>query len=362
MQPASHEAMQLARRLRQLREQQWPDARRRLTQKDLAEALSAEGTLAAATVSSWESSSAPKLPPQHRLRAYARFFATPRSVQAQSPELLPFEALTAEEQAAYKKLETELLRLRSLAAEDPAVEEVASGRSWHFTDTGPVTLVCAELPKYQTGRLAIPSDPNYTELQGYADIDALVELHGHIRAENSRMPVHFRIPPKIEHDDLTGHIILLGGVVWNQITEELSELAKLPVRQSKHVPELDSGEIFLADIDGEVREFWPKWKDEEHTVLAEDVGLLARVPNPLNSSRTLTICNGIHSRGVYGAVRSLTDTHLHDSNERYISANFRNSPSFAILMSVKVINNKAITPDFNSNGVVLYQWSQGTAS
>ena len=70
-------------------------------------------------------------------------------------------------------------------------------------------------------------------------------------------------------------------------------------------------------------------------MLAEDVGLLARVPNPLNSSRTLTICNGIHSRGVYGAVRSLTDAQLRESNERYISANFGDSGSFAILMSVK---------------------------
>ena len=60
MQPASPEATRLARRLRQLREQQWPDAR--LTQKTLARAFSAEEALAAATVSSWESGSAPKIP------------------------------------------------------------------------------------------------------------------------------------------------------------------------------------------------------------------------------------------------------------------------------------------------------------
>ena len=87
-----------------------------------------------------------------------------------------------------------------------------------------------------------------------------------------------------------------------------------------------------------------------------DVGLLARVPNPLNSSHTLTICNGIHSRGVYGAVNTLIDDSLRDSNERYISANFGDA-SFAILMSVNVIENDPITPDFNSNGIVLYKWS-----
>ena len=97
-------------------------------------------------------------------------------------------------------------------------------------------------------------------------------------------------------------------------------------------------------------------------MLAEDVGLLARVPNPLNSSRTLTICNGIHSRGVYGAVRSLTDAQLRDANERYIAANFGQSDSFAILMSVQVIKNKAMTPDFSSDGVVLYQWPQEKAA
>ena len=114
MQPASPEATRLARRLRHLREQHWPDAR--LTQKILAAAFSAEEALAAATVSSWESNSAPKLPPRRRLRAYARFFATQRSVEM-PPTLLPFEVLTPDEQAVCMKLEAELLKLRSLAAE-----------------------------------------------------------------------------------------------------------------------------------------------------------------------------------------------------------------------------------------------------
>jgi hypothetical protein len=96
-------------------------------------------------------------------------------------------------------------------------------------------------------------------------------------------------------------------------------------------------------------------------VLTKDVGLFARVPNPLNASRTLTICNGIHSRGVYGAVRSLTDAELRDGNERYISENFGDAASFGILMSVQVIKNQAMTPDFNSPDMVLYKWVQDAA-
>lgn len=354
MQSVSPEAARLARRLRQLRQQQWPDVR--LTQARLAKAFSGEEPLKATTVSSWETNNSPRLPPAHRLRAYARFFATERSVEASSARLLPLEQLTPDEKVLYGKLEKELLDLRrDVADEDPDDEDIPVTRSWHFTDDGPITLVCAELPGDQQGPLADPSNPNHTELQMYADADALAELHGHIRAENPRLIPRFKIPTKVDHDDLTGHIILIGGLVWNQMTARLSKLANLPIQQVEH-PGLDSGEIFRAKIGDDEQEFWPKWTDGDQKLLAEDVGLLARVPNPLNSSRTLTICNGIHSRGVYGAVRTLTDTHLRDVNERYISEKFGKSTTFAILMSVKVIENKAVTPDFNSDGVVLYQW------
>lgn len=358
MQPAPP-VLQLALRLRQLRQEHWPDAG--LTQDKLAKAFSAEETVAAATVSSWESLSSPKLPPRRRLLAYARFFATPRSVESE-PELLPIEQFTPDEKAAYKKLEAELLGLRGAASGESPQEELSFSRSWHFTDIGLVTIFCAQLPLDKIGPLGNPSDPNYTELHTYADVDALWELTGHIRAENPLMTVHHRVPSEVVPDDLTaGHVILLGGIVWNEIAESLSEQASLPVRQVER-PELSTGEIFIAEEDGEEREFWPKWKDQDRTVLSQDVGLLARVPNPLNASRTLTICNGIHSRGVYGAVRALTDKALRDSNERYIFTNFGDSDSFVILTSVKVIKNHAITPDFNTEGVVLYQWPRGIAA
>jgi len=134
-------------------------------------------------------------------------------------------------------------------------------------------------------------------------------------------------------------------------------MAQLPVRQVTNAA-LDSGDIFVADIDGEEREFWPEWAGK---ALVADVGLLARVPNPLNAACTLTICNGIHSRGVYGAVRTLTDANLRGGNERFIAAIFEDAKSFAILMSVKVIKNKVMTPDFNSPDVVLYQWASDAA-
>jgi hypothetical protein len=357
VQLVSPTALELSQRLRQLRQQTWPDVR--LTQGALAKALGDEEPLAAATVSSWESPTTPKLPPRHRMLAYARFFATRRSVEAE-PKLLPMDSLTEEEEVAYQELEAELLGLRNAASQTSPGEDVAIRRSWHFPDAGPATLVCAQLPANETGPLAAPANPNFTELLAYADLDALMELHGHIRAENPAMDVFFKLATGVKPDDLSGHVILVGGIAWNDVTERLSEMARLPVRQVGD-PSLNSGEIFIADVDGKEHKFWPKWKDSSHAELIEDVGLLARVSNPLNSSRTLTICNGIHSRGVLGAVRSLTDARLRDANERYISKNFGSSASFAILMSVRIIEGRAMTPDFNSAGGVLRQWPLGVA-
>jgi hypothetical protein len=353
MQPAPPAALQLALRLKQLR-QQWP----RLTQDKLAAAFSTEESLASATVSSWESLKSPKLPPAQRLNAYARFFAAARSVEGK-PRLLKLDELTPDERKEYEKLDSELLRLRSAASGELPETELTFKRSWNFPDTGRITLVCAQLPDGQMGPFGNPSNPNYTELQAYADIDALIELFGHIRAENPVSLVRFRTPSEIQRDELSGHLILLGGVVWNDITGRLSGMARLPIKQVEH-PDVDSGEIFVANVGGELRQFFPQWSDEGagKRVLTEDVGLLARVPNPLNASRTLTICNGVHSRGVYGAARTLTDVELRDGNERYISSTFGDAESFGILMSVKVIENQTITPDFNTPDVVLYKWGQ----
>jgi hypothetical protein len=346
--------LRLAQRLRDLREKHWPDVQ--LTQAVLATALGAEEGLSPATVSTWESPTSPKLPPRNRILAYARFFATRRSIDGATPRLIPPDDLSDDERDDYLALESELLALHEAARKPSARDEVAVTRSWHFADSGPVTVICAKLPKTETGSLANPADPNYTELLSYADLDALVELHGHIRAENSTMDVFFRLSSRFDPDHLSGHLVLLGGIGWNEITEQLSEMTPLPIRQVSD-PAVETGEIFVVERDGKERRFLPKWADAGRT-LVQDVGLIARTPNPLNSNRSLTICNGVHSRGVLGAVRTLTDARLRDSNEKYIVENFSDPSYFAILMRVAVIGGKTMTPDFRAPNCVLYTWPE----
>lgn len=227
--------------------------------------------------------------------------------------------------------------------------------TWHFTDSGPVTLICAHLPEKMTSLLADPANPNYTEFLSFADLDALVELYGHIRAANPAMDVSIKPSSRFDDGDLSGHLVLIGGIAWNDISEQISEMSQLPIKQVVDA-EIETGEIFVVHRGGEQQRFLPKW-DVSHGELIEDVGLIARTPNPLNTSRSLTICNGIHSRGVVGAVKTLTDAKLRESNERYIAETFSGQSSFAILMRVPVIARRTTTPEFRSANCILYQWS-----
>jgi hypothetical protein len=106
----------------------------------------------------------------------------------------------------------------------------------------------------------------------------------------------------------------------------------------------------------------PRWREgnpgtqDKPGVLLEDVAMLARLPNPYNVLRTLTYCNGIHSRGVLGAVRCLTDPAVRDDNERYLEETFLGSDRFVILMRVPVLGSRTISPSLKSPGAVLFQW------
>ncbi|MBO0883192.1 MAG: helix-turn-helix transcriptional regulator, partial [Mycobacterium sp.] len=228
---ATPELLQLAARLRELRQKRWPGIR--LTQAALARALGDDEPLAAATVSSWESHVAPKMPPPERLLAYARFFATRRSVEGRErPRLVPMDKLSNEEVKAYKELETELLTLRDAAGVSALRRGQADPGFWEFSDPGPVDIVCAQLPAEEAGRQADPALPNLTELRSLADLDSLIQLYGHIRAENPATPVYFGASAKVVPDDLTGHVVLLGWMTCDKITESLSEMTSLPIRQA----------------------------------------------------------------------------------------------------------------------------------
>ena len=174
-----------------------------------------------------------------------------------------------------------------------------------------------------------------------------------MRACNPHLDVFYKLSSEVYEEDLTSGIVALGGIGWNPVMVEIQEAVAqtLPIRQ-KEDPSLDTGEIFIVE---EERRFEPTWRDVKRKELKEDVAFLARLPNPYNLSRTLLICNGIHSRGVLGAVRCLADTRVREANEHWLAERFPDG-EFALLLRVRVKEGRTMAPDLLDPRTRLFEW------
>ncbi len=434
----------LALRLRDLRTQ-WPGTV--VTQRQLAEALGVSVPL----ISSWESTTASALPSENWLQAYARFFATPRSVEADKPRLLELRELTAEEERARRELIDELVELREAALRPSGTRQqtgALGGRFYYFADGQPVRIISSRLSPYEVQ----PSPPSaellesarrlralvgddapvgvdeaLTELERYVsaaptlqqlvdmgwsrreaideadwtrlargfagggvqyanpwhpnaihslwngDMDAVIELQGHIRAENPGTDVRWLLDAEVQPDDLTaGHVVILGsGTTFLSDAggplEYLRRRLDLPVRPVFSPDDVEYGGQFIVSLDDEGRPSLsgrrfemhaPRFLEKEGVRVSEhgeplleyDVALLWRTANPLNTSATVTVCTGIFSRGTYGAARALTDAHLRGRNEKYLAEHL-DLTDFWMLMHIPVFSGPAgaltVTPDLS---------------
>ena len=361
----------LARRLRGLREQHWPD--RKVTQLQLAIALGGDKPLSVPLISSWEARADPRIPPPARLEGYAAVFATPRSFEGDEPRRLNFSDMTDEEQGVMSELLQELMQLRSNALRAGALEGGAAtvstpgeiGRSlsrnpWRFPSDQTITIVCAQWPPHMLAKIPYTdvNDPDYIDLLTYSELDALFELHGHLRAVNPENQVNLRIAGKLTSDDYTSHLVSLGGVDWNTITSTAMQRLPLPVQQIAKW-DVPGEQYFQVDDNGTVSKHKPdlmESPDHHKGILTHDVALFARAVSPFNQKRTITICNGMYGRGTYGVVRALTDARFRDRNADYIKSRFGDSQTYCILTRVPILYGATLTPDWTDGEYRLFEW------
>jgi hypothetical protein len=360
----------LARRLRALREEHWPG--RKVNQAQLAAALSGAGKpVSVPLISSWESRTNPTVPPMSRIQDIARFYASPRSFDGKADRLLSLDELTAPERAAWEGLLQELTRLRSEAldapgtAPDPAItQEIAQpfgAEPYRFRPGDRITVVCGQVPDDKLDEMPYtdPLDPDFIASYRYSDLDALIELFGHLRAANPASPVGFRTADQLSEDDYTGHLISLGGVDWNVATSSVLARLQLPVVQVNDWDRARGAYFEVTEDDGRQVPHRPRLEESGgKEILLEDVALFARAVSPYNQKRFVTICNGMYGRGTYGAVRALTDERFRDRNMEYIQARFASSEAFCILTRVTVENTKTLTPDWTLPETRLFEWSR----
>lgn len=364
----------LAERLRALRIQGWPG--RPVTQRQIAQALGASPPL----VSSWENPMGGAVPPEERIHAYARFFATERSVAAEPARLVEVGDLTAEEEQRRVHLLEELLVLRQGALGDPApVGRAAS--FWHYPDGQPVRIISNVLAAGGSrSEYADPWHPNHIASMRYTDIDAVLELYGQIRAENPGSDVACLAADQVTAHTFSSHVVVLGG--GDEVTaggpggtagpvdllDYYRRRLSLPVAVHEHPdgdPEYDREYEVSVDEHGipryegaHRRAYPPRYLTRRdgsrrlgptgRPLLEYDVALLARQPNELNLSTTVTICSGLFSRGTYGVVRAFTDPVLSQQNHQQLSR-MVDPDRFWMLMYVPVFQGidglQTLTPD-----------------
>jgi hypothetical protein len=215
------------------------------------------------------------------------------------------------------------------------------------------------LPERHRGDYASEDSPNYSQLHRLADPDALVELWGHVRMVNPDSDVRFMFAADMRSDDLTAHVVLIGGLEWNPAARFFAQIADLPVKQVED-ENVEDGEVFEIEREGRKRRFLPTFLEGDPALgLIEDVALFARMPNPNFPQRTLTVCNGVFSRGVLGAVRTLTDAQLRDANEAYLRSRFGDRPEYGLLLRVPVFGREISTPDLSNDYHRLFAWTGG---
>jgi transcriptional regulator with XRE-family HTH domain len=355
----------LARRLRALREERWPG--RRITQPQLAQALGVSVPL----ISSWESLTSPRIPPPARLTTYAALFATARSFTEDSGRVIARQDMSDEELQAMSELEQELVHMRSSAMgaspalpdPEPVNEVTESLRKgpWYYPDGKRIVIVCARWPSPMLQQIPYTNvaDPDYVERLTFSELDALFELHGHLRASNPANVVNIRGSETLAADDYTSHLVTLGGIDWNAVTSSALRKLELPVRQVADW-DTEGGQYFEVNESGSVIKHGPVLdKSGDRVALREDVALFARAVNPDNRRRYITICNGMYGRGTYGVVRALTDANFRDRNVEYLLSRFGDSKSYCILTRVLIApNGQTLTPDWTIDDYKLFEWQE----
>jgi transcriptional regulator with XRE-family HTH domain len=328
-------ARRLAEHLRGLRE------REHLTQKQLARILGGGEALSIATISLWEKPGSDRLPPPHRLEAYSRLFCTSRSFEG--------------ERAAELYDELIALRERAQSTNVPAPVKAQRSAIWHFPDPIAVSIVCSDAvdppPYAEHGHL------NYSRYAKYADLDAMVEVFGQVKADNPERMIRILPTARLAQDFALNHLILIGGAA-----SDAASLFAQDIPLPTPVEISDAGRVthqFECTVEEETQNFKSTWEEGN---LVQDVGLIARSPHPIVPGGTVTLLSGITSRGVHGAALCFINSHLRDTNERYLESAFGNVESFCILMNIPVQNDVALPPNLWRENTSLYEWSAETGA
>lgn len=329
----------LASKLRELRESAFE---MKVTQDQLAAALGEGRPLSSAAISTWENGEIDKLPTESRIIQYALIFSTPQSLVPR-PHVPSESKLDKPALLRFTELRTHLLALRDDAEQEAKRERAeptsADGNElWQHDRADKVYVVAPELPSAEQTEYANPASTNYVRLARYGDLDAFFEMFTALTKMGYRNLSHRSArEPGIGS---SRNLVLIGGPAWNSLTRTYLLHLDLPIKQNL---EPAGHPDFFTTSDGTPALPKVELEDGQQHVI-EDVGLFVRATNPTNPDTDVTICSGIFTHGVLGAVQSFTNPHVAGDNVVAIRERLGQATRFAVLFRVKVIDGRVPTP------------------
>jgi transcriptional regulator with XRE-family HTH domain len=334
---------QLASRLRALRETGFDV---KLTQDQLAAALGEGKPLSSAAISNWENGEIGKLPTESRLMQYALIFCTPRSLEPE-PHIPPESTLDRAARTRFNELRAELLKLRAEADAEARRERTdrfdaitsEANELWHHDRMEKMFVVSSELPAADRAWYADPDSPNYVRLARYGDLDAFFEMYVALTRMGYRNLSH-RSARELGIGTAR-NLVLIGGPVLNSLTRTFLHLLNSPITQLM-TPDGEPDIFTMADGSKVYPTVIPLGGGRSQVM--EDVGLFVRAPNPTNPVADVTICSGIYTYGVLGAVHAFTYPPVARENVEVIRDRLGQTSSFAALFSVKAVDHRVPTP------------------
>ena len=221
---------------------------------------------------------------------------------------------------------------------------------WHFRDSAQIMLVSCRLPPEQRPPSSDPSNQNYVRFADLADLDTLIDIYGAVRANNPESQVVIRAAQDLGHQDLAAHLVLIGGLTWQEVTPLFSHGFSIPIEAEDP---FERGAIMVHDPETGEREFGYSLIGNEVT---EDVGFFVCGKNPSAPRSTLIICGGVTTRGVRGAALCFIDREMRDLNEQYVLPRFPDGSTYCIVMKVAIFNRDPLTPDLSKEENRLFEW------
>jgi transcriptional regulator with XRE-family HTH domain len=323
-----------ASRLRELRESTFPA---KVTQDQLAAALGHGKPLSSAAISTWENGEIDKRPTESRIIQYALLFSTPQSLVPR-PHVPAESKLDKPARIRFEQLRTELLKLRESAEQEAKREKTDPDTPvlWHHDRSEKMLVVAPELPSGEQTSYAHSNSPNYVRLARYGDLDAFFDMYNAL----TRMGYHDLSHRSAQEPgiDLERNLVLIGGPAWNELTRTFMSHLDLPIKQNLSAE--GQPDVFTTSNGSSAEP--TLLHDSGHVI--EDVGLFVRATNPTNPDTDVTICSGIFTHGVLGAVHSFTNPKVAGENVEVIRERLGQTTSFATLFRVKVIGGRVPTP------------------